>query len=170
MRKLTLEQLSHLKIVPLFFPDLVTLIPALLSSAFAIGAKDMSSGTTSSSLDSTFGEGPDAIRPLADVNEVAAWGTPGGGGEPERESVAREDNVAAALCNKAGLETKCLIDCDSVHRAGSTHEGRLFASLASLILRLACPVDDIRRCLSAAWALEVPPTEPGAAPRLLGPL
>ena len=30
-----------------------------------------------------------------------------------------------------------------INRAGSTHEGRLFASLASLILHLACLVDDI---------------------------
>ena len=136
MGKLTLEQLSHLKIVPLFLPDLVTLIPALLSSDFAADARDVSSGTTSSSFASTFGTLPEVISPLAEVKDVAAWGAVGGGGEPERERAASEDRVVAALCKRAGLGTAYLT-LKAIHRAWTTHEGRVVASLASLILRRA---------------------------------
>ena len=103
---LTLEQLSHLKMVPLFFPVLVILIPPPLISAFPGAAAEASSSTASSSLVSIFGtgaDGEDARRPLAVAKDVPVWGMPGGGGEPERDKVAREFNAAAAVCKVTGL-------------------------------------------------------------------
>ncbi len=104
---LTLEQLSHLKIVPLFLPVLVTLIPAPLISVFVGGVAEASSGTVFSSAASCFGiiaASPDAIWPMAAVKDVAVWGAPGGGGEPESESVAKEDRAAAAVWSITGLK------------------------------------------------------------------
>ena len=71
--RLTFEQLSHLKMVPLFFPVLVTLIPAPWISVLAGAAAEESSGMMSSSLASTFGiivADDEVSCPLADVKEV----------------------------------------------------------------------------------------------------
>ena len=97
---LTLEQLSHLKMVPLFFPVLVTLIPAPWISVLAGAAAEESSGMMSSSLASTFGiivADDEVSCPLADVKEVPVWGTPCGGGEPARDRFANDDSAAAAV-------------------------------------------------------------------------
>lgn len=97
--RLTLEQLSHLNIVPLFLPVLVTLIPAPLISVFVGGVAEASSGTVFSSAASCFG-----IMVASPVKDVAVWGTPGGGGDPESESVAKEDRAAAAVWSITGLK------------------------------------------------------------------
>lgn len=113
-RMLTLEQLSHLNIVPLFLPVLVTLIPAPLISVFVGGVAEASSGTVFSSAASCFGiivASPDAIWPLAAVKDVAVWGAPGGGGEPERESVAKEERAAAAVWSITGLRRIYIGSC-----------------------------------------------------------
>lgn len=116
----TLEQLSHLKIVLLFFPLPaleLTLMPAPLISALgccpaggAVG--NTSARSSSSSRASTFGAAPAAamgmgladgeplcITPEADVNEtdVSEGAGPWGGGEPDRESCASELRAAAAV-------------------------------------------------------------------------
>ena len=103
MDKLTLEQLSHLKIVPRFFPLPLVLVivmsPTLISNL--TGGSTSSPKFTSSSLASGLTPlttpGLDARMPETDVNDNTGSAVPCVGGELDKERVARDDRAAAAV-------------------------------------------------------------------------
>lgn len=82
----TFEQLSHLKIVPRFFPvpfPAETVIPPPRSASSRFTSR----------------EDVDSISPAADTSVVEAWG----GGVPDSESFARDVSAAAAVDMVTGL-------------------------------------------------------------------
>jgi len=129
----TFEQLSHVKIVPRFFPFFVT-EPVTIAFESAGGGGEpetldpSSTGTerlipclVTEARSAGIATGPVGARGEADESG------PGSGTDGDVDSEAKEPSAAAAVCSTTG-------------------NGRLAASRASLSRRRACPVDERRRC------------------------